>query len=473
MKGDPVAPRPSPAGRDSRENRAENLRLRGLHIYAILFGLILLSAGLTWVVPAGSYERTALPNGRESVVPGSFETVDPAPVGVMDVVTAIPDGLRDAASVVFLVLLVGGSVGVVARAGILRLGIGRLLALARNRVEVLLPVLMFAFAALAAVVGMQELAIAYLPIVTPLLLRLGCDRMTALAVCLLPTTLGSAFGPAVPATVGIGHQIAGLPMFSGAGYRAAFWLAVQVAAVWFVVRHARRTRRPHQDPATPVIEGGASSRRERIAGTLALILVAGFVGAVLRFGLDFEQISGLFVGMAVIISLAAGRRVNRICSDFDAAFREILPGALICGVARGVPIVLEQGGILDTLVFGLETLVGNLPAGLTAVGVLLSQTLFNFVVPSGSGQALVTLPVLVPLADLVGLTRQVVVLATQWGDGITNIVFPTSGYFMAALVVAGIRLPAWLRFYAPLFVIVLAIAIGGLILAQAIRLGPF
>lgn len=436
-------------------------------------GLILLSAGLTWVVPAGSYERTTLPGGRESVVPGSFREVDATPVGAMDVVTAVPEGLADAASVVFLVLLVGGSVGVVARAGILRLGVRRLLAFSGDRVGILLPVLMFAFAALAAVVGMQELTIAYLPIVTPLLLRLGCDRMTALAVCLLPTTLGSAFGPAVPATVGIGHQLAGLPMFSGAGYRAVFWFAAQCAAVWFVVRHARRTRRPPPSSAGPVREPDPGSRRDRIAGMLALALFAGFVGVVLRYGLDFEEISGLFVAIAVVVSLVAGRGVNRICSDFNEAFREILPAALICGVARGVPVVLERGGILDTLVYGLEALVGSLPAGLTAVGVLLSQTLFNFVVPSGSGQALVTLPVLIPLADLVGLTRQVVVLATQWGDGITNIVFPTSGYFMAALVVARIRLPDWLRFYAPLFLIVLGIAVAGLVLAQAIRLGPF
>ncbi len=460
-------------------------RFAGLDIYAVLFGLILLAAAATWIVPAGSYERTLLPDGRETVVPGSFRTVEPSPVGAMDVLTAIPDGLAEADAIVFLVLLVGGSVGVVARAGVLHLGIHRLLRLGGGRVEVLLPVLMFAFAALAAVVGTPELAIAYLPILTPLMLRLGCDRMTALAACLLPTTLGAAFGPAVPASVGIGHQLAGLPMFSGAGYRGVFWFVIQVAAIWFVVRHARRVRRSGSVEAperTETADGGEAapdpetrsfSRRQRIAGALALLMFGGFVAAVLGVGLGFAEISGLFVAIAVVTSLIAGRGVNRICADFNEAFREILPGALICGVARGVSVVLEAGGVLDTLVHGLAALVGNLPEALTAVGVLLAQTTFNFVVPSASGQSLITLPVLIPLADLVGLTRQVVVLGTQWGDGITNVIFPTSGYFMAALVIARIRLSAWVRFYLPLFAVVLGISILGLVIAQGIRLGPF
>lgn len=453
-------------------------RLAGLDIYAVLFGLIVLAAAATWIVPAGSYERTVLPGGRETVVPDSFRIVESAPVGVFDVVTAIPDGLADAASIVFLTLLVSGSVGVIARAGVLHLGIRWVLGRARGRVEILIGSLMFGFAALAAVVGTPELAIAYVPIVTPMLTRLGYDRMTALAACLLPTTFGAAFGPAVPATVGIGHQLAGLPMFSGAGYRTLFWFVVQAAAIGYVVRHARRAGQSGgaevgANAASDSVTPGGASRRLSGAGILAAVLFGAFVVMVLRVGLDFEEISGAFVLIAVVTSLAAGRGVNRICADFNEAFREILPGALICGVARGVPIVLEQGGILDTLVFGLASLVGTLPESLTAVGVLLSQTLFNFVVPSGSGQALITLPVLIPLADLVGLTRQVVVLGTQWGDGITNIVFPTSGYFMATLVIARVPLAAWLRFYLPLFGVVLGIAVGGLILAQAIRLGPF
>jgi uncharacterized ion transporter superfamily protein YfcC len=151
----------------------------------------------------------------------------------------------------------------------------------------------------------------------------------------------------------------------------------------------------------------------------------------------------------------------------------MLVAALIVGVARGVSVVLANGNILDTLVYHLAGMVSALPSSSTAVGILLAQTSFNFLVPSGSGQCLITLPILIPLSDLVGLTRQVVVLATHWGDGITNILFPTSGYFMATLAIGRVGFVTWLKFYLPLFGLVLAIAIAGLVLAQSIALGPF
>ena len=457
---------------------------RGLDIYAVLAGLIAAAALATWILPAGRYERTMLADGRETVVPGSYRVVESSPAGFWEVVTAIPDGLADAASVVFLVFLVAGSVGVMRRAGILDLGVDRLTAATGRRVELLIPALMFAFAAVSGVVGMPELSIAYLPIVLPLLLRLGCGRTTGTAVALLPTTLGAAFGVTVPATVGIGHLLAELPLFSGASYRFLFFLIVQTAAAVFVVRRARREiARPDRTgpPPGPVRareEGEAAapagfSRRQQAAGFLALGSFSALVVSVLTLGFGFAEISGAFVAMAVVVSLVAGRGVNRICSDFNESFREILVGALVCGIARGVSVVMTEGAVMDTVVHGAALLVSSLPPALTAVGILLGQTLFNFLVPSGSGQALITLPILVPVGDLAGVTRQVVVLATQWGDGITNIVFPTSGYFMATLVMARVGLGEWLRYYLPLFAVVLAVAAAGLALAQAVALGPF
>ncbi len=455
---------------------------RGLDIYIVLSALIAVAALLTWIIPAGRYERTVLPDGREAVVPGSYQVVERSPAGFMDVVTAIPDGLADAASVVFLVFLVAGSVGVMRRAGILDLGVNRLTAATGRRVELLIPALMFAFSAVSGVVGMPELSIAYLPIVQPLLVRMGCGPVTGTAVALLPTTLGAAFGVTVPATVGIGHMLAGLPMFSGAGYRFVFFLIIQTAAAIFVVRRARReiarrngTGEPGETaPAVARESGpGSFSGRQKVAGIVALGLFAVFVVAVLVFRLGFEEIGGAFVAMAVVVSLLAGRGPNQICADFNDSFREILVGALVCGVARGVSVVMTEGMVMDTVVYGAALLVSSLPPALTAVGVLVGQTAFNFLVPSGSGQALITLPILVPVADLAGVTRQVVVLATQWGDGITNVIFPTSGYFMATLVMARVGLVRWIRYYLPLFGIILLVAIGGLVIAQHIQLGPF
>ena len=456
---------------------------RGLDIYIVLSALIAVAALLTWIIPAGRYERTVLPDGREAVVPGSYQVVERSPAGFMDVITAIPDGLADAASVVFLVFLVAGSVGVMRRAGILDLGVNRLTAATGRRVELLIPALMFAFSAVSGVVGMPELSIAYLPIVQPLLVRLGCGPVTGTAVALLPTTLGAAFGVTVPATVGIGHMLAGLPMFSGASYRFVFFLIIQTAAAIFVVRRARReiARRNETEeprPTAPAVSDTTASvsfsGRQKAAGIVALGLFAG----VCRFGSRFApRVRGdrgrLRRHGGCRLAVGGSRGPNQICSDFNDSFREILVGALVCGVARGVSVVMTEGMVMDTVVYGAALLVSSLPPALTAVGVLFGQTAFNFLVPSGSGQALITLPILVPVADLAGVTRQVVVLATQWGDGITNVIFPTSGYFMATLVMARVGLLRWIRYYLPLFGIILLVATGGLVVAQYIELGPF
>lgn len=458
-------------------------------IYLILLGFILLAAGLTWVVPAGSYERAVLPDGREVVVPGSYRVVPAEPAGFFEVVTAVPDGLREAASIVFLVLLVGGSVGVIHRVGILDLGIHALTGRLGRRSELVIPALMTAFAAVAALVGTPELAIAYLPAILPLLLRLGYDTVTATAVALIPTTLGYAFGVTAPSTIGIGHSLAGLPLFSGAWFRIASFAAVQTGAALFVMRYARRVRadpgaalNPEADAALRPAPGPErapsparlpASRRQVAAGVVALVLFTASVTAFVTLRLGFEEIGGLFVLTAVVVSVVAGRSANGICDDFNDAFRGMLVGALICGVARGVSVVMVEANILDTVVFHLASLVAALPGSLAAVGILFAQAAFNFLVPSGSGQSLLTLPILIPVGDLIGVTRQVVVLATHWGDGITNIVFPTSGYFLATLVIGRVRLRVWLRFYLPLFWYVLGFAALGLVVAQAIALGPF
>ena len=253
------------------------------------------------------------------------------------------------------------------------------------------------------------------------------------------------------------------------------------------MRYARRVRadpaaalNPEADAALRSAPGAeptparpAPSRRVAAAGLLALVLFAASITAFVTLRLGFEEIGGLFVLAAILVSVVAGRGANGICDDFNAAFREMLVGALICGVARGVSVVMVEANILDTVVFHLASLVAALPGALAAVGILFAQAAFNFLVPSGSGQSLLTLPILIPVGDLIGVTRQVVVLATHWGDGITNIVFPTSGYFLATLVIGRVRLRVWLRFYLPLFWYVLGFAAVGLVVAQAIALGPF
>ena len=385
------------------ETAAVTRRLEFPDVYVILTAFLLLAAAMTWLVPAGAYERETLPNGRERVVAGSYHAVEPSPVGFMELVTAIPRGLSEASSVVFLTLLVGGSVGVLRRIGTIDLGIHHVKRRLGGRVELLIPALMTSFAVVAAFIGAPELALAYLPIVLPLMLRLGYDTVTATALVLLSTTLGYAFGITAPSTIGLGHLLAGLPLYSGAWFRTFSFVAVQALAIVFVMRHARKVkgapeRAPNreQDERLRAVLGPEVSppdgTRERRAAVAAAAMFVAIIASVLRFALGFDEISGLFVVTALVTSLLLGRRLNQLCDDFNASFREMLTGALIVGVARGVSVVLEDGLVIDTLVFHLAATVESLPASLTAVGVLGTQTAFNFLVPSGSGQSLLTLP---------------------------------------------------------------------------------
>ncbi len=455
-------------------------------IYVILGAFILIVAALTWVVPAGSYERDVLPTGREVVVAGSYQRIEQTPVGFMDVMTAVPVGLSEASTVVFLTLLVGGSVGAIRRTGVIDFGIRKLIDFVGGRIELVIPAVMVVFSTIAAFIGVPELSIAYMPIILPLMLGLGYDSVTATAMVVLSTSLGYAFGITSPSTIGVGHMVAELPMYSGAWYRSIYFVVIQVLSIAFVMRYASRVKNDSSQALNKKVDAAIRetmstdglndtdfSGRQKFAAVVTLGLFFSVIFSVLKFGLGFIELSGLFIGMAVTVGSIAGHRLNQICSNLNKSFQEMLTGALIVGMARGVSVVMAEGMILDTVVYYLAGSIAVLPNSLSAVGILLAQTSFNFLVPSGSGQCLLTLPILIPLADLVGLTRQVVVLATHWGDGITNIIFPTSGYFMATLVIGRVRLSTWLKFYMPLFWRILGVAVSGLVIAQVISLGPF
>lgn len=456
-------------------------------IYIILGCMILVVAALSYLVPAGKFDRTILENGRETVVAGSYTKVEATPVGLMEIATSIPRGLSEASMVVFLTLLVGGSIGVLQKTGVINYGVNVLINRLGKATYLMLPILMIVFATICAFIGTPELGIAYLPIVISLMLRLGYDSMTAVAMVLIGCTFGFSFGITSPTNVGLGHLLAELPMYSGAVFRAMVLSIVMIISILFVARYAHKIKASPEKSLTydndlvlreqallaPEQQEQKASSRMMITGLATLIMFTGIIGATLKFSLGFYELSGLFMCMAIITSILIGHNGNEICKNFNLSFQAMLVGALITGVARAVAVVLSDGQILDTIIHNLSELLASLPNEITSIGILLTQAVFNFLVPSGSGQTLLTLPILIPIADLIGLTRQVVVLATQWGDGITNILFPTSGYFMAILVMAKVDYTRWVKFFWPLLLTVFIIAVIFLLVAQVINLGPF
>ena len=324
-----------------------------------------------------------------------------------------------------------------------------------------------------------------MPVILPLMIALRFDSVTAAGVALLATTSGFTAGVLNPVNTGLGQTIAQLPLWSGAGLRTVLFVCLLGAALVYLLRYAARVR---ANPALSLMAGDpreAEKRqlylhsaddgalnftpRQRLAGITALVFFGILVWGVLSRGWFMMEMSGLFILMGIAVGLIGGLKIEAICEAFNQGFRDVLVGAMIVGIARAVAVVLEQGKVMDTLVHGLGGVVGEFPDTLAAIGMFLSQLGFNFVIPSGSGQALVTMPIMAPLSDLIGVTRQTAVLAYQLGDGLSNILYPTSGYFMATLVIAGVTWDRWIRFFLPLFGIWVAIATVFMIYVQMIQ----
>ena len=457
--------------------------LRLPHTFVLLFGLTLVAAALTWVVPAGEYERREVA-GRQVVDPAGYHPVPPQPAGVVAVLRAWPRGLAATASIVFYLFLVGGAFGVVQATGALEAGIGAVVRAAGGRGERVIPLLVALFSLGGGTIGLAEEVLAFLPALVLLVRRLGYDDLLAGVIGLAGAGAGFAGAFLNPFTVGVGQAIAGLPLFSGIGYRLVVWAVLTAATMLWIARAARRLRLPAPtappgaSPESALAAADAAAGADaapvalgwRHAAVLVALLatVALLVVGALRWQWGLLELSALFVGTAVAAGLAGGLGADRTAESFVAGAAGFAGAALVVGLARGVLVVLDGARVTDTILHALVETVRDLPAGLTVTGVYGVQVLLSYVVPSGSGQAALSLPILVPLGDLVGVTRQTSVLAYQLGDGFSNVFTPTQGYFMAGLAMIGVSWPRWVRFLWPLQALWLALGLALLLLAHAI-----
>jgi len=438
------------------------------HTYVLLLGLIALAAVLTHVIPAGAFERIDQ-GGRRLVVPGSYTAQAAHPAGLGDVFLAWPRGLKAAASIVFYIFLIGGTFGVINATGAVDAAIGTVVAAGRGRGPWVLTVLMLAFAVGGGTIGMAEETLPFIPALVVLARRMGYDDVVGCAIALVGAGAGFSGAFLNPFTVGVGQGIAGVPLFSGMGYRLFVWTVVTAIAIVYVLRYAQRVRR---DPESATADHAAhtivTGRHVAVLAALGVSLGAVVFGAMeLDWGLD--QLAALFLGVAVVCGLAGGLGANATADRFIEGAAGIAGGALVVGLARGVLVIFDGAGVTDTLLHAMAGAVSGLPAWASVLGIYAVQVALSYIVPSGSGQAALALPILVPLADMVGVTRQTSVLAYQFGDGFSNILTPTSGYFMAALALARIPFAVWARFILPLQLIWLFA--GGVLLLIAHAIG--
>lgn len=448
------------------------MKLRVPHTFVLLFALVALAAIATHVLPAGEYLRTEV-EGRKLVDPESYRPIPAHPAGLGDVFLAWPRGLAATASIVFYIFIIGGAFGVLQATGALDALIAGVVAAARGRGEVILPALMFLFALGGGTIGMAEETLPFLPGLVLLARRLGYDEVVGGAIALVGAGAGFSGAFMNPFTVGVGQAIAGLPLFSGMTYRLIVWFVLTTVTIVYVSWYARRHRIAvaPADPSAPaaVRLGG------RQAGVLLILLAAFVLLAVgcLRWEWGLLELSGLFIAVGLLGGLVGGLGADGTAEEFLKGAAGFAGAALVVGLARGVLVIFDAARVTDGILHAMAEAVRGLPAGATVAGIYVVQIVLSYIVPSGSGQAALSLPILTPLADLTGVTRQTSVLAYQFGDGFSNIFTPTQGYFMAGLALIGVPWTRWAKFLWPLQVIWLLLGLAFLLIAQAMRWGPF
>ena len=324
------------------------------------------------------------------------------------------------------------------------------------------------FATGGAIENMSEEIIALVPVLLLVTRRLGFDAVTAVAMSIGAAGVGAAFSPINPFQVQIGQKLAGIPLLSAAGFRLCVMAVALAGWIWGTWRHAVRTRVLPEEPSGESVTGVALDARR----TIVLLLVAAtfvvFVYGIMQLGWDFDQMSALFFAMGVLAGFVGGLGAAGTARAFVTGFTSMAYAAMLIGFARAIFVVLDEGRIIDTIVYVLVTPLQSLPVVISALGMLIVQVAVHGPVPSVSGQAVLTLPVLVPMSDLIGLSRQVVVLAYQYGAGLTELLTPTNGALMAVTAAAGVKYGDWLKFAVPLFAALLALSAIAIVFAIAL-----
>jgi uncharacterized ion transporter superfamily protein YfcC len=463
------------------QNKNTEKQALNINAFVLLFFVIVISAILTYIVPAGEYDRVEK-DGRTLVVPDSYTLTESSPVGFFNIFTSIHTGMIDGAGIIFFILIIGGAFGILKETGALDALIVNITRKLANRELLLIPVLMMFFAVGGALMGMAEETIVYIAIITPVAIALKLDAMVGFAIVSLGANIGFMSAVLNPFNIGVAQSIAELPTFSGIGLRLVLFATLYIAGVLYVYRYAKKVNSNpklrylgnyQEGTQVEVNTNLRLTTRHKWILTIFLVNFVVLIFGVIKFGWYITEIAGLFLLFGVLIGIVGKLNPNKIADSFIDGAKELISGALIIGFAQAILVVIQDGKLIDSVLYFASTFLSQLSPILNAIGMFFIQLFLNFLVPSGSGQAALTMPVMAPLADLVGVTRQTAVLAFQLGDGISNSLFPTSGVLLAGLAVAGIPFTKWIKWILPFIFIQIVISIIFLIIAQVIQYGPF
>lgn len=431
------------------------------HTYVVLFSIALIAAVLTWILPAGSFER-AIPEGmaRAVIVPGTYTVTESSPIGFFALFRAIPEGMIAAGNIIFLIMLSTGCFNIINRSGALEGGVGIILKKVNNAKSLpgtaVIFIITFAFSLLGVIVG-PEIQVPFVPIAVTIALGLGYDLMTGLAMIIGGGGVGFALGPINASVIGTSDAVMGLPTFSGQGLRWIMWFCGTIVVAAVISFYAKQVK---NNPEKSMVKGISTEgmgfskpleaytlngRQKSVLLVLVGMLVMIIIGAS-KLGWYLNEMSAVFVIGGILAGLVAGMKVNDIMEGFAGGAKNAANIALIVGIARSIQVVLENGHIMDTVINSLSSPLQGMSPLIAAIAITVIVGIVHFFIPSGSGIAVAMMPIIGPVAMSLGLTAQTAVLAFQVGATVPNFILPTVGAYIAMCSIARVPVDKWWKF---------------------------
>jgi uncharacterized ion transporter superfamily protein YfcC len=460
------------------------------HTLVLIYVLVIAVYLLSLFIPAGQFEREErIFQGQKRMVavPGTFHHLPKKWLGPHWLLIAPIRGFQDASLIIFLIFIFGGTFGLLGKTGAIEGGIHRLAAFFSRQPGLrllVIPVLMVVFSLAGSIYGMAEESIPFVLIFIPFALSLGYDSIVGVAIPFLGSAVGFAVAFFNPFTVGIAQSFSDLPLYSGLTYRLILWIIATVIAIIFVVRYAEKIRKnPSLSPVYEIDRGRLELARadqsevkwgneQKLIIVLLFLSIGLLIFGILARGWYMEEIAALFLGLGLISGFIARMKPSQMAQYFVEGSREMMNVVLIIAGGRAILIIMREAMVLDSLLQGAASLISLVPSIITAQLIFIIQAIINFFIHSGTAQASLTMPIIAPLSDLVGITRQTAVLAFQLCE-VINPVLPTSAVTMGVLGVARIPWEKWARWFLPLMIILIIFSLIALIPPVLFRYGPF
>ena len=453
--------------------------------YVIIIMMMIVAVLLTWIIPSGEFERVKDEVSKQSIIiPGTFKYIENNPISLFKIPVYIMKGLAKASDIVFLVIIVGGAFNIIIETGMFQSFAGRLTKVFSNKEVLIIPAFSTIFALACTTMGVNTF-IGFAPIAVIIARSIGYDAIVGVSMVALGGAIGFSTGTFNPFTTGVAQSIAGLPIFSGLGYRFICLVAFLIVTNIYIIWYAKKVKANPESSVVYEMEQEnkkievSEKQHDKIEGKhylVLLIVIACFV--LLVYGSQnwkwkLQENAAMFIWMGVLSGFAYGFGPSKIAEEFTKGARKLVYGALMIGMANGISLILADGKILDTTVQYLGGLLVALPSYLQAAGMFLMQLLINGLITSGSGQAAATMPIMLPVADIIGMTKQTAVLAFNFGDGLSNYILPTSSALMGFIAMVGISYSNWMKFMWRLFLIWIVVGAVLVIIANSINYGPF